>query len=681
MLSCSQTMFMVAANFYDRGSKLMPQHTEPFLERLARGPILCDGAMGTLLYGRMASLAGHAAPVCFDDLNRSRPDLVQTIHQEYIAAGAQIIETNTFGANGHKLGGYGLGNDVRLLNMRGVRLAREAREVAGLPVFIAGAVGPSGLPLLGSLDDAQRAELRALFRAQIDALLEGGVDLIVLETFSNLEELTEATRVAREASDLPVVAQLTFSEDGRTLAGATPADVVRTLIDARPHVIGANCGMGPDGTLDVVTDMAVAIAELPAGVTHPVLSALPNAGLPSRVEGRYLYVSTPDYFADYARRFLDVGVGLVGGCCGTTPRHILAMRDVVTVASPQTFGIPAVLTEKTRVHSDEDSIVPQVGTTTRLQQALEAGKFVVSVELDPPKGLNPSKVLAGAGLLRERGVKFINIADSPTARVRMSCISLARLIRDMFDIEPIIHCTTRDRNIMALQSDLLGAHALDLRNVLALTGDPMRVGEYPNLTGVWDIDSIGLVSIMHGMNAGHDAGGAPLGGQASFYIGAALDVNVADCPIDIDIERARHKLEGAAEPDTLTEQSLEFGRYQAKVAAGAGYIMTQFIYDLEPLRQFYANYGKPSVPLILGMSPLYSYKHAEFLHNEIRGITIPLAIRERMRAAGDRAREVGLEIAYELISTARNEGLIQGCYLLPSYGRYDLVAELAASFV
>lgn len=659
----------------------MTVRNEPLLEHLARGPVLCDGAMGTLIFSRLGA-AGTHANLCFDDLNRTQPELIQTIHQDYITAGAQIIETNTFGANRIKLGHYGLAEHTRLINLRGVKAAREAREVAGQPVFIAGAVGPSGHPIPNQQDDAYKAELRAIFREQIDALLAGGVDLLILETFASALELREAVLAARDACDLPVVAQMTFTEDGTTLTGQTPGEIVRMLADLSVAIIGANCGMGPAGTLDIVQDMAAALAELPLDVPRPYLAAQPNAGLPSRVEGRFLYVSTPDYFADYAQRFIAAGVRLVGGCCGTTPRHTAAMCEVVCGAAPATVSAPAVsITSRTTARPEDDALLPAPGSPTRWQSALAAGKFVVSVELDPPKGLNPTKVLAGAEILRGRGVEFMNIADSPTARVRMGCISMARLLRDLLDIEPIIHFTTRDRNLMALQSDLLGAHVLGIRNVLALTGDPLRVGDYPNLTGVWNIDSVGLVRVLRGLNEGHDASGAPLGGQSSFYIGAALDVNVGDAPIDLAVETARNKLAGATETALLTEQELEFGRFQAKIDAGAHYIMTQFIYDLEPLRQFYVRFGKPSVPVILGLSPLHSFKHAEFLHNEVRGITIPAEVRERMRAAGERGRVVGLEIAYELLSTARHEGLIQGCYLLPSYGRYDLVGELATALL
>jgi methionine synthase I (cobalamin-dependent)/5,10-methylenetetrahydrofolate reductase len=654
----------------------MAAQAEPLIERLARGPLLCDGAMGTLLFARLGTTQ---ATICFDELNRAQPDLVQGIHLEYILAGAEAIETNTFGANAVKLGHYGLAEHVREINRRGAQLAREAREVAGRSIFVLGSIGPTGLPLSG-VSDERLAEMCAVFQDQVDGLVKGGVDALVLETFANVAELRQAALAARAVCDLPIIAQITFSDDGQTTVGQSPAEAVALLADLDLAVIGANCGMGPAGTLDVIAAMADALDHLPAGAARPYLSAQPNAGLPARVEGRFFYVSTPEYFADYAHRFLDAGVRLLGGCCGTTPRHIAAMHEAIATPAA-TVSAPAVIAETPAPHlvPDDDSLLPQPGTPTRWQAALEAGRFAVSVELDPPKGLSPAKVLAGAELLRARGVEFINIADSPTARVHMSCIALARLLRDALDVETIVHFTTRDRNLMALQSDLLGAHALGLRNVLALTGDPLRANDYPNLTGVWNIDSVGLVRVLRGMNEGHDAGGAPLGGKASFFIGAALDVNVGAAQIDSTVERARNKLPDGA--PMLTEQELEFSRYQAKLEAGAHFIMTQFIYDLAPLRAFHQRFGPPRVPLILGLSPLYSFKHAEFLHNEVRGITIPLEVRERMRAAGKRGRDVGVEIAFELITAARREGLIQGCYLLPSYGRYDLVADLASALL
>lgn len=631
---------------------------QQFLQLLRQRPMLCDGAMGTLLYAR-----GIPYERCFDELNLSQPELISGIHREYMNAGAEVVETNSFGANRIRLAHYNLEDRVRQINHCASRLVQEARDVTGKQVFIAGAVGPTGLPLQAP-DEYRLRELRAIFREQIEGLQEGGADLLILETFTSLAELRQAVLAAQEIGGLPIVAQMSFDEDGHTLSGQSAARVATVLSDLGVDVIGANCSVGPAATLDVLQEM-ITQSRSGTGEVQPtqLFSAQPNAGLPTRIGNRFFYVATPDYFADYARHFAQAGVRLIGGCCGTTPRHIAAMRQALDEeygTQMQTSG-PAADTEKiTTVTNgqltiarllEEEVILPQEGYTTPLQEKLAAGKFVVSVELDPPKGLNPAKILNGAALLQEAGVDCINIADSPMARVRMGCIALARLIQDHLEIETIIHFTTRDRNLMALQSELLGAHALGIRNILALTGDPVRVGAYPNTTGVWDVDSVGLIQILRGMNEGHDAAGSPLGAKSSFHIGMALDPNKIDEQLDQEIEK-----------------------YWRKIQAGAQFIMTQPIYELAPLTRFLERAGKPPIPLILGCIPLHSSRHAEYLHNEVPGITIPEAVRERMRKAGEHGHEEGLLLAQELLEEARE--LVQGVYLMPSYGRYDVVSTL-----
>ena len=663
--------------------------SELVIERLRQGPLLCDGAMGTVLYARASDSQMHGR--CFDELVLTSPELVQRIHREYILAGAQIIETNTFGANAIKLSAYGLGDEVKRINRRAAQLAREAREVAGQMVFVAGAVGPSGQMQIPDLADSEPrlAILRATFREQIEALMEGGVELLILETFSSIVELRQAVLAAREAGDLPIVAQLTFSEDGLTLAGESPEAAARTLAGLGVDVIGSNCSQGPAGIEDAVQRMATTLRKIaPGSEADLLLSAQPNAGLPQRVENRFFYGATPAYFADYARRFAESGVRLIGGCCGTTPAHIAAMRDALAGYQPadvaRTWTVEAPLAES-ELFTDSAQSTGAVDEGTRFQRALRSGQFVVSIELDPPKGLNPAKILDGAAYLKNLGLEFINIADSPMARVRMSCIALARLLHDALDLETILHMTTRDRNLMALQSDLLGAHALGLHNVLALTGDPMHAGNYPNLTGVWDVDSVGLISMLRGMNEGYDAGGASLGMPAHFHYGAALGLNMRNSLIDVETERTRRKLledapgggDDLAEHEHLTETELELRRLRQKLDAGAQFIMTQPIYSLEPLERFYATFGPLPVPMVLGMIPLHSSKQAEYLHNEVPGFDIPEEVRARLREAGDHARDVGIELAHDVITTARSRGLIQGCYLMPSFGRYDLVGELA----
>jgi methionine synthase / methylenetetrahydrofolate reductase (NADH) len=639
----------------------------PVLNQLYQRPLLCDGAMGSLLYAR-----GVNYEQCFDALNLSQPELITNIHSEYINAGAEVIETNSFGANRAKLEAYNLGDRVREINVRAVRLAREAREISGQPIFVAGAVGPTGRPLQAP-DEHRLIEVRAIFQEQIEALQVGGADLLILETFSSLAELRQAILAAKEVGGLPIVAQMSFYEDGHTLSGQSAARVAAVLTDMGVDVMGANCSVGPAATLDALEEMISEVHRYHDGTqTKPHLfSAQPNAGLPTRIGNRFFYVATPDYFADYALRFAKAGVHFIGGCCGTTPHHIAAMRKALdghygarTPLASDTADIPVHPTPVALSNGqatisrllEEDVILPQHGSMTRLQEKLAAGEFVVSVELDPPKGLNPAKILEGAAMLQEAGVHCINIADSPMARVRMSCIALARLIQDHLGIETIIHFTTRDRNLMALQSELLGAHALGIRNILALTGDPLRVGDYPNTTGVWDLDSVGLIQAIRGMNEGHDAAGSSIGAMSSFHIGAALNLNMTD---------------------EQTEQEIE--KYWSKIDAGAQFIMTQPIYELARLLRFLDRAGKPPIPMILGCIPLHSSRHAEFLHNEVPGITIPDEVRARMRAAGEHGYEEGLKLAEELLLAARS--MVQGVYLMPSYGRYDIVGELTKMLI
>ncbi|TAK23260.1 MAG: bifunctional homocysteine S-methyltransferase/methylenetetrahydrofolate reductase [Chloroflexota bacterium] len=606
-----------------------------FLERLARGPILADGAMGTMLYSR-----GVSFDRSFDELNASRPDLVEQIHREYIVAGAEIIETNTFGANRVRLAQHGLEGRVRELNNRGVRLAREAREITGESVFVAGSVGPIGQSLqpLGSLSlyDARQA-----FSEQIEALLERGVDLFVLETFTDLSEIVEAILAVRAATDLPIVAQMSFGDDRRLDSGMSASIVARSLALAGADVVGLNCGVGPQAALDVVREMRSA-SSVP-------IAAQPNAGSPALVGGRTVYVATPDYFGDLARSFVAEGASLIGGCCGTTPEFIRAMRlglaadpseadrpRVVAVAAPEPLAIEE--SERDDPHT--------------LAAKLKRGDFIVSVEIDPPRGLNPRKAIEGAITLRDAGVDCINIGDSPMATVRMSASGMALLVRRDAGVEPIIHCTPRDRNLMALQSDLLGAHANGIRNVIAVTGDPPRIDSSPRSTTVWDVDSIGLIALLKRFNQGIDAAGKSIGRRAAFTVGCAVTPTADD--IDREVDRLRQKIE-----------------------AGADFVLSQPLWSIEQLLAFEERVGRLPVPHILGILPLESSKHAELLHNEVPGMTVPPEVRERMRRAGERGREVGLEITEELIQQAR--GRVQGVYIITSYGRYDAAVDLVTS--
>lgn len=608
----------------------------PFLQRLAEGPILADGGMGSLLCAE-----GVDYRRCLEELNLSQPDLVQAIHRRYIAAGSELVETNTFGANRFKLAHYGLERRVRDINYHGARQAREAREVTGEQVFVAGSIGPSGIGFRPA-QMATQAELASGYQEQAEALLEGGVDALLFETFTDVEELRTAIGAARRSCDLPVLAQVTFTEDLTTLGGQDVRRVVRALDSLGVDVLGANCTVGPQGVLDVVLAMGA--------LTRRPLSAMPNAGLPQMVDGRFLYLSTPAYFGEYVQRFHEAGVLLFGGCCGTTPEHIRAMRDALAALSPRPVLSPRIAPAiEIRERTEEEDVPVETETPTELARKLQAGRFVISVELDPPRGTNPAKILAGAAMLKEQGVDCINIGDSPMARVRMSALAMAVQVQRDAGLEAIIHCTTRDRNLMAIQSDLIGAHALGIRNIIALTGDPPRTGDYPHVTAVWDVDSVGFIRILKGLNQGRDFNGNSIGAPTSFFVACAVTPKAPD--------RAREKQ-----------------RFKEKLEAGADLVMTQPLYTVEDLEEFLEEFGPIPRPVLLGVMPLQSHRHAEFLHHEVGGIEVPDHLRERMRKAGDRGKEEGLAISLEFISRIR--GLVNGVYIMPSFGRYEVASEI-----
>jgi homocysteine S-methyltransferase len=621
--------------------------THPLYARLAAGPILADGAMGTMLYA-----AGASLDESFDALNATRPELVLGVHRSYLEAGADLIETNSFGANRFKLEQFGLGDRVHEINRKAVRLAREAREISGRPALIAGSVGPLGRTLAPfgvlSADAAREA-----FREQIEALLEGGVDLLAFETIGQLEEMSEAIAAARAACDLPIIASMTFAEDGRTIGGTTASDVASHLLALGVAAIGANCSVGPQRLIPVAEALVARVSD--ERDEGPAVSCMPNAGWPAHVAGRVIYPSSPEYFATFARRAVAAGVRIVGGCCGTTPAHTAAMREALDLWSAENGSgpRPAVPRASKRAgapRAPELDLVPAEGPT-RLRDKLERGEFVVSVEVDPPKGLNPAKALAGACLLQQAGVDFINVADSPMARVRMSALTLCYLIQHQTGVETILHFTTRDRSLMGLQSELLGAHAVGVRNIIALTGDPPSLGDYPDSTAVYDVDSIGLIRILQRLNTGADSAGASIGRPANFTVACAVDPTRDD--LDHEAERLRAKLE-----------------------AGAHLVMTQPIYDSAVWQRFLAVFGveRLPVPVLAGILPLQSSKHAEFLHNEVPGITLSDEARRRMRLAGADGRREGVKMAQELLRELRP--LVQGVYLMPSFGRYEVAAEV-----
>lgn len=628
--------------------------SNPFLTRLSDGPLLADGAMGTMLHA-----AGIPMDACFDALNLTVPEMISAVHRAYIAAGADIIETNTFGANRFRLATHGLGDQVTKVNKRAVKLAREEREISGQPVLIAGSIGPTGRSVT-AFSATPVAEVRAAFREQAEALLEGGVDLIVIETMGSLDEMDAAVGAVRDACDLPIVAMMTFGGDGSTLGGDLPLTVMRRLADAGVSVVGGNCSVGPGKLLPVMRALARDRADVPGGDAIQ-LACLPNAGFPTFQGSRVFYPSTPEYFAAFATDAIDAGVRLIGGCCGTTPEHIRAMRDAIdgrTATTGETGEVPLENADPptmSRVRIPAAALDPQQPEEPTKLAGLLGEKFVVSVEIDPPKGFNPAKALAGARLLRDAGVDVINVADSPMARVRMSAMTLCYLIQHEVGIETIVHFTTRDRSLMGLQSELLGAHAVGVRNILALRGDPPSLGDYPNSSAVYDVDSAGLIDVISRLNRGTDSSGASIGRPAAFTIACAVDPTKPD--LDDEVQRLHRK-----------------------VSAGAHFVMSQPIYDLAVWTGFLDRYERAfgtrdlGVPVLMGILPLQSSKHAEFLHNEVPGINPTDEARERMRRAGPDGRAEGVRMAQDLLLEA--ESLVQGVYIMPSFGRYEVAADV-----
>jgi homocysteine S-methyltransferase len=488
--------------------------------------------------------------------------------------------------------------------------------------------------------------VRAAFREQVEALLEGGVDLIVLETFPDIPELREAILAVKESCDLPVIAQMTFQRDGRTIGGEPPDEVANAASSLGADVAGINCSLGPHHALEVIEQMAAASAIR--------LSAMPNAGLPKVTDKGFIYPSTPEYFAKYVRRLVEGGANVVGGCCGTTPEHTAKMREALDQEwnrkARQKSGNVVVVPDPARL--ELKGFAPTVTVAPKpymLRDKLAEGEFVVSVELDPPRGLNPRKVIEGAQFLKQLGADCINIGDSPMARVRMSAIAMAVLVKERADIEPIIHFTTRDRNLMAIQSDLLGAHALGIRNVIALTGDPPSSGDYARATGVWDVDSIGFIKILKMLNEGHDWAGNSIGKATDFFVACAANPTADN--VDLEVDRVRRKID-----------------------AGADVLMTQQIYSSEILESFLERLGPINVPLLVGIMPLQSSKHAEFIHNELAGVFVPGDVRERMRLAGESGIAEGIAQSRDLLEAVRP--MCAGVYLIPSFGRFEVVGEL-----
>ena len=599
-------------------------------ELIADGRVhLFDGAMGTLLYDR-----GVFVNVCYDELNLSRPELVRQIHAEYVAAGAEILETNTFGANPVKLSSYGLDAKVADINRRAAGLAREAARGRAR---VCGAIGPLGIRI-EPWGPTSRSEAVELFRAQAIGLLEGGVDGFVIETFSDTAELECALQAVRTLCDLPVVAQMTVGQEGATTYGTDARGVAVALTGMSPDVVGLNCSVGPAVMLDAMEEMASA-TSLP-------LSAQPNAGLPRTVGDRKIYLASPDYVAQYARRMIDLGVRFVGGCCGTTPDHIKRIRDVVTSVQPRhaTVTVPSVGPDQARL----GDAVP-MDRRSAWGRKLARGEEVASVEIIPPHGWDRSKILGPARLLKVAGVDAVNVVESAGTRSRMGAVSAAHIVEREVGIETVVHYTCRDKNMLGMISELLGAAAVGLRNVLVVSGDPPALGPYPDTTAVFDIDSIGLTNVLNGLNHGLDPGGGSIGAPTEWVVGVAANQGAAD------MER-------------------EIRRFGYKVEAGADFAVTQPVFDPEALERFLESVAAWKVPVVAGIWPLLNLRNAEFLANEVPGVVVPAEVVERMRAADasgpDAALDEGVAIACEMIEAVR--GLVQGFHIGAPAGRVDV---------
>jgi methionine synthase / methylenetetrahydrofolate reductase(NADPH) len=607
---------------------------QEFREQLSRRVMVADGAMGTVLYSR-----GVFINRCYDELNLSGSDMVRQIHQDYVKAGAEILETNTYGANRVRLSGFGLLEKLKAINQAGVKLAREAaRDKA----FVAGAVGPLGAHI-EPLGRISFDETRGIFREQIETLIEAGIDLLILETFSNLDELREAIFAAREAAgkEMVIVAQVTIDDFGHLPGGMDTETFTRRLDEWPTDVIGCNCSVGPKVTLETVEKMM--------GYSAKPISAMPNAGQPARVEGRNIYLGSPEYMAQYARRLIWAGVKIVGGCCGTTPEHIKLIHSEARSLQPGHRKL-AVTVEVPKAKAQAMAKVP-VAQKSQLGRKLSEGTFVSFVEILPPRGVDASREIEGARLCAAAGIDCINVPDGPRASARMSAQVTCQLIQQHAGIEAVNHFCCRDRNILGIQSELLGAHTVGVRNLICITGDPPRMGTYPDATAVFDVDAIGLVNIVNNLNQGLDIGGNPMGSQTSMLIGVG------------------------ANPGALNMEE-ELRRFEWKVEAGAEYVVTQPVFDLDLLEAFLKRTEHCKIPVICGIWPLTSYRNAEFMVNELR-VPVPEHYMERMRCVdnADKARQEGVAIAREMVERVRK--LVQGVQLSAPFGRYQMALDVA----
>ncbi|MBL8181908.1 MAG: bifunctional homocysteine S-methyltransferase/methylenetetrahydrofolate reductase [Blastocatellia bacterium] len=596
-----------------------------------------DGAVGTRLYDK-----GVYINRSYDELNLTAPDLVREVHEEYIDAGADIIETNTFGATRNKLQPYGLESRLREINIAAAKIAREA---AGERAFVAGAIGPLGLRI-EPFGPTSFDEAKAMFREQVEGLLEGGVDLFILETFSEVHEIEQAVYAVRELSDLPIVAQMAIQMDGKTTFGTTPESFTAALDKLDVDVIGLNCGMGPNHTLNALEKMRV--------VTDKKLSAQPNAGLPRDVQGRQFYMGSPEYMAEFSRRFVQAGAKFVGGCCGTTPTHIKLISEAIRSVSPrQSISEARKQSANVAELKPHDVEVVPAEERSRWSAKIARGEFVTSVEVLPPKGCDAEKTLESIRLLKEVGVDGVNIPDGPRAQTRMSAMATAVLVEREIGIEAVLHYCCRDRNLLGMMSDLLGAAAMGLHNLLIITGDPPKMGPYPDATAVFDIDAIGLTNMANKLNHGLDLGNNPIGKPTAFSIG--VGVNPGAVNLDEEIRR-----------------------FEWKVEAGAEYAITQPVFDTEQLRTFLKRIEHVRIPIVAGIWPLISYRNAEFMHNEVPGVNVTQEILDRMRKASEiskeEGRDEGIRIARESLLEVRD--VIQGVQVSAPFGNVKYALQV-----
>ena len=614
---------------------------QDFIQAIADEHVyLFDGAMGTMLYSK-----GVFINKCYDELNLRNPEIVLEVHRQYVKAGAEIIETNTYGANRVKLSGFGIEDELRDINLRAAEIARQA---AGDAVYVAGAIGPLGIRIEPygptSVDEA-----RAYFREQAEALRDGGVDLFVCETFANIAEIEQAIAAIKDVCSLPVIAQMTIGVDGRTIFGDVPRDLATRLDRAGADVIGLNCAVGPDLMLDAVEEMA--------SVSAKKIACQPNAGLPRDVNGRQMYMASPDYFGKYAKRLIHKGVKFIGGCCGTTPEHIKVMADAVRPLSPRRSFV--IVERNGTVDEKAPGVEPTaMATRSNWGAKLAKGEFVTTIEITPPKGPNPDAMVKGVESIKAAGVDAVNVPDGPRAQNRMGAIAVAVLLQQRVGIETVLHYCCRDRNLLGMHSDLLGCAALGLRNLLLITGDPPKMGPYPEATAVFDIDSIGLTNMVSLMNRGLDLGSNPFGEPTRFTIGVGVN------PGHLDLE-------------------YELRRLDWKVKAGAEYAITQPVFDVRQLEHFLERIEPMNLPVVAGIWPLLSHRNAVFMNNEVPGVVVPDEVMERMRVASEKSKEHGLRegvtIARETLERVR--GRVAGVQVSAPLGRIDLALQVFEGLV